>query len=139
MSGDHLVEPVVYTPVSAAANLRRSAIIGAALGVVAIVVTAILGHPLMGVFGLVGIALGAVNNRLLQRSVVAYATNAGASKKSFRNGVFARLGAVTLVAIAIGLLVRPDGLGVFAGLAVFQILMLVGAAVPVFRGLRPSA
>jgi hypothetical protein len=139
MSGDHLVEPVVYTPVSAAANLRRSAVIGAALGVIAIVVTAVLGHPLMGVFGLVGIALGAVNNRMLQRSVVAYATNAGASKKSFRNGVFARLGAVTLVALAIGLLVRPDGLGVFAGLAVFQILMLVGAALPVFRGLRPSA
>jgi hypothetical protein len=139
MSGDHLVEPVVYTPVSAAANLRRSAIIGAVLGVVAIVVTALLGHPLLGVFGLFGLALGAVNNRLLQRSVVAYATNAGASKKSFRNGVFVRLGAVTLVAIAIGLLIRPDGLGVFAGLAVFQILMLVGAAVPVFRGLRPSA
>jgi len=35
--------------------------------------------------------------------------------------------------------VRPDGLGVFAGLAVFQIVMLIGAAVPVFRSLRPSA
>lgn len=135
----HPVEPVVYTPVSAAANLRRSAVIGAALGVVAVIATSLTGHPLMGVFGLVGIALGAVNNRMLQRSVIAYATNAGASKKSFRNGVFARLGAITLLAIAIGLLVRPDGLGVFAGLAVFQILMLVGAALPVFRSLRPSA
>jgi hypothetical protein len=133
------VEPVVYTPVSAAANLRRSAVIGAALGVVAIVVTSLQGHPLMGVFGLVGIGLGAVNNRMLQKSVIAYATDPAMTKKRFRNGVFGRLGGITMLAVAIGLLLRPDGLGVFAGLAVFQILMLVGAAVPVFRSLRPSA
>jgi len=133
------VQPAVYTPVSAAANLRRSAIVGAVLGIVAVVVTSINGHPLMGVFGCVGIALGAINNRMLQMSVIAYANNPGRSKKRFRNGVFGRLGGITLLAVAIGLLVRPDGLGVFAGLAVFQILMLVGAAVPVFRSLKPSA
>lgn len=133
------MEPVVYTPVSAAANLRRSALIGSVLGVLAIVIAAVQGHPLMGVFGLVGIALGALNNLMLQRSVLAYARDASMSKKRFRNGVFGRLGGITLLAIAIGLLVRPDGLGVFGGLALFQILMLVGAAVPVFRSLRPSS
>jgi urea transporter len=107
--------------------------------VLAIVITAVQGHPLMGVFGLVGIALGALNNLMLQRSVLAYARDASMSKKRFRNGVFGRLGGITLLAIAIGLLVRPDGLGVFGGLALFQILMLVGAAVPVFRSLRPSS
>jgi hypothetical protein len=133
------VEPVVYTPVSAAANLRRSAIIGCVLGALAIIVSSVLGHPLMGVFGLLGIVLGAVNNRMLQKSVIAYATDATMNKKRFRNGVIGRLGGITLIAIAIGLLVHPDGLGVFAGLAVFQILMLVGAALPVFRSLRPSS
>jgi hypothetical protein len=132
------VEPVVYTPVSAAANLRRSAIVGAALGVVAIVVTSMYGHPLMGVFGLVGIALGALNNRMLQTSVIRYATTPEIGKKQFRRGVVARLGLITLLALALGILVRPDGLGVFIGLAVFQILMLIGAAVPVFRSLRPT-
>jgi hypothetical protein len=92
----------------------------------------------MGVFGLLGIALGALNNRMLQVSVIAYAQDPKMTKKRFRNGVFGRLGGITILAIAIGLLIRPDGLGVFAGLAVFQILMLVGAAVPVFRSLRPS-
>ncbi|PZS16657.1 MAG: hypothetical protein DLM57_09935 [Pseudonocardiales bacterium] len=139
MSGEPTVEPVVYTPVSAAANLRRSAVIGAVLGVVAIVVTSLQGHPLMGVFGSVGLALGALNNRMLQRSVIAYASDPKMNKKRFRNGVLGRLGGITLVAVAIGLLVRPDGLGVFAGLAVFQILMLVGAAVPVLRSLRPTS
>jgi hypothetical protein len=138
------VEPVVYTPVSAAANLRRSTIIGGVLGLVAIALASLAGHPLMGVFGIVGIGLGALNNRLLQKSVIAYATavQAGtrdATKGRFRGGVVTRLGVVTLLAIGIALLVRPDGLGVFVGLAVFQVLMLVGAAVPVFRSLRPTA
>jgi hypothetical protein len=132
------VEPVVYTPVSAAANLRRSAIIGGALGVVAIIVASFEGHPLAGVFGFVGIGLGALNNRMLQKSVLRYAADEHMGRKQFRRGVMGRLGIVTLLAIGIGFLLRPDGLGVFVGLAVFQILMLVGAAVPVFRSLRPT-
>lgn len=133
------MEPVVYTPVSAAANLRRSVIVGSALCAVAIVVLSIEGHPLMGVFGGLGLALGAVNNRMLQKSVLRYATDEHIGKKQFRRGVMARLALITVLALSLGILVRPDGLGVFVGLAVFQVLMLIGAAVPVFRSLRPSS
>ena len=133
------MEPVVYTPASAAANLRRSVVLGAILGGVATVVLSIEGHPWMGLFGLVGLFLGALNNRMLQKSVLRYAASETMGKKQFRRGVMARLGLVTLIALAVGLLLRPDGLGVFVGLAVFQILMLIGAAAPVFRSLRPSA
>jgi hypothetical protein len=133
------VDPVVYTPVSAVANLRRSTILGAVLGVIAIVITSLQGHPLMGLFGLLGIAFGAVNNWMLQKSVIVYAMGPDMTKSRFRGGVLGRLGGITIIAVALALLVRPDGLGIFAGLAVFQILMLVGAAVPVFRSLRPSA
>ena len=133
------MEPVVYTPVSAADNLRRSVIIGAVLGGVSIIVLPVTGHPLLGIFATLGLALGAINNRMLQMSVIAYANHPEMGRKKFRNGVFGRLGGITLVAVAIGLLIRPDGSGVFAGLAVFQILMLVGAALPVFRSLRPSS
>ena len=133
------MEPAVYTPVSAAANLRRSTIIGGVLGAVSIVALALVGHPLMGVFGCVGIAIGALNNRMLQLSVVRHADDVGYGKKQFRRGVMGRLGVITLLALAVGIFVRPDGLGVFVGLAVFQILMLIGAAVPVFRSLRPSS
>jgi hypothetical protein len=125
--------------VSAAANLRRSTIIGGVLGAVSIVALALVGHPLMGVFGCVGIAIGALNNRMLQLSVVRHADDVGYGKKQFRRGVMGRLGVITLLALAVGIFVRPDGLGVFVGLAVFQILMLIGAAVPVFRSLRPSS
>ncbi len=129
----------MYTPVSAIANLRRSAMVAAVLGAAAIVVLALAGHPLMGIFGTLGLALGAINNRLLQKSVLAYAGDEGIDRKRFRRGVMGRLGAITLVAIGFGFLVQPDGLGVFVGLAVFQVLMLVGAAVPVFRSLRPTS
>jgi hypothetical protein len=133
------VEPVYYTPVSAAANLRRSALLSAVIGVVAIVVCAVQGHPLMGVFGFLGLGLGAYNNKLLQKSVIRFAAQLDVGKKQFRRGVMARLGLITLIAIGLGFFVRPDGLGVFVGLAVFQILMLIGAAVPVFRSLRPTS
>lgn len=132
------MEPVVYTPVSAVANLRRSILIAAALGVVATVVLAVAGHPLMGLFLCLGLALGAMNNWMLQRSVVARASGV-VSKQRFNGGVFTRLGGVTILAFAAALLVRPDGLAVVVGLAVFHALMLVGAAVPVFRSLRPTA
>jgi hypothetical protein len=133
------VDPAGYTPVSAAANLRRSAVISAGLGVVAIVAFTAAGHPLMGVFGCVGLALGALNNAVLQKTVLRYATEDSISKKQFRNGVMRRLGAVTLIAAACAVLVRPDGLGVFVGLAVFHVIMLIGAAAPVFRSLRPTS
>jgi hypothetical protein len=129
----------MYTPVSAAANLRRSVVVAAVLGAIAVVVLSFAGHLLMGVFGALGLGLGAVNNRLLQRSVLSYASDEGIDRKRFRRGVMARLGAITLVAIGFGFLVQPDGLGVFVGLAVFQVLMLVGAAIPVFRSLRPTS
>jgi cation transport ATPase len=132
------VEPVVYTPVSAAANLRRSVIISVVLGVVAVVILWAAGHPLAGLFGCVGLALAAVNNLMLQKSVIQYAT-AGVNKGKFRGGVMMRLGGITIISIIIALLFRPDGYATFAGLAVFHILMLVGAAVPVFRSLRPNS
>jgi hypothetical protein len=49
-----------------------------------------------------------------------------------------RLGAITLLAIGLGLIVRPDGFGTFAGLAVFQLLLLVGAAAPLLKSMRPA-
>ncbi len=133
------MQPVATPPiVDAAANLRRSVVVCAVLGVAAIVGLSVAGHPLMGVFGFAGLGLGAYN-RLLQRAVIRFASSPDMGRHQFRRGVMARLGLITLLAIGLGVLVRPDGLGVFGGLAVFQIVMLIGAAVPVFRSLRPSA
>ena len=82
---------------------------------VAMIVASFAGHPLLGVFGLVGLALGALNNRLLQLSVLRYALTRSSrtqamTKKRLPRGVMVRLGAITLLAFGFALLVRPDGL-----------------------------
>ncbi len=133
------MQPASRPLVDAAANLRRSAIAAAVLGVVSIVLLSVLGHPLMSVFFCVGLIFGAGNNWFLQRSVLSYGADATVPKGKFSTRVFLRLGAITLIAVGFALLVRPDGLGIFIGLAIFQVIMLVGAALPVFRSLRPTA
>ena len=67
----------------------------------------------IGVIATLGIGLGALNNRMLQQSVIRYATMPEIGKKQFRRGVVARLGLITMLALALGIFVRPDGLGVF--------------------------
>ncbi|MDQ1583827.1 MAG: hypothetical protein QOF36_1881, partial [Microbacteriaceae bacterium] len=42
-------------------------------------------------------------------------------------------------AIGCAVITQPDGLAVFVGLAVFHVIMLIGAAAPVFRSLRPTS
>lgn len=131
------MQPVAAPPVvDAATNLRRSVIVASCLGLASIVVLALVGHPLMGMFACIGLSLGALNNRMLQRSMLNYASHPTMSKRQFSQRVFFRLAFVTAIAFGFGLLIRPDGLGIFVGLAVFQVLMLVGASVPVFRSLR---
>jgi hypothetical protein len=132
------VEPVGYTPVSAAANLRRSVVLSAALGAIAIAILSVAGHPMAGVFGCLGMALAALNNLMLQKSVIQFASS-GVTKGRFSGGVMLRLGGITIVSVILALLFRPDGYATFAGLAVFHVLMLVGAALPVFRSLRSSS
>ena len=133
------MQPAARPLVDAAANLRRSAIVAAVLGIASVVLLSLLAHPLMGVFFCVGLAFGAANNWFLQRSVQSFGANPALGKGKFSTRVFLRLGAITLIAIGFALLVRPDGLGIFIGLAVFQVVMLVGSALPVFRSLRPTA
>jgi len=109
------------------------------LGVAALLVTGLLGHVMMGVFLCVGLGLGALNTRMVQRAVVSYANSEASNKKArFTRSVLGRLGLITLIALVIILLDRPDGLGVLAGLAFFQLLMIGGAAVPVIKQLKQS-
>jgi hypothetical protein len=117
-------------------NLRRSIILASCLGVAAVIVTALFGHVLIGVFVCVGLGLGALNTHLVQRSVVRYAASEAPNKKArFARSVLGRLAFITVLALGAALLVRPDGVGVFAGLAFFQLLMLGGSSVTVYKQL----
>ena len=133
------VHPVLTIPGHAAGNLRRSVIVAACVGVVGLVGCALAGHLAMGLFVLLGLALGALNTLLVQRSVVRFAASGAANRKRrFTMSVLGRLAGITVVALICAFLARPDGLGVIAGLALFQLIMLGGASVPLLKELRSS-
>jgi hypothetical protein len=129
-------EAAADVPAAAVMSLRRPVIVAAVIGVIAIGVTAIFGHPMMGVLGCVGMLLGVLNTRLLQRSVVKVTSSEKPSKKALYVSSAQRLVLITVLAVALGVFVRPDGLGVFFGLAIFQLIMIVNTALPVLKGLR---
>jgi hypothetical protein len=131
------VHPVLTVPTTAAHNLRRSVILAACLGGLSLAVLALVGRPALGLFVLLGLALAALNSRAVQRSVVQFAASEAAHRRRrFTINVLGRLGLLTLVAVACALLVRPDGLGVVAGLAAFQLIMVGGASLPLLKELR---
>jgi hypothetical protein len=133
------LQPVVNIPAHLKANFRRTIILAIVVGVVALVALVLTGHALLGLFGCLGILLGSVNALLVQRSAVTYGNseNTGVSqKKLLTMSIAGRLLITTLIAVLIGIFFAPNGVAVFGGLLVFQVLMLTGTAVPMMRGMR---
>ena len=118
----------------AVANLKRSLVLALAIGTLALLVLALLGHPLAGLFVVIGLAFGVVNTWLTQRGIIRYGERR--SKGGFVRGILGRLGLLTAASLLAVFFVRPDGIGLLGGIAIFQVIVLVGAAVPVFRELR---
>ena len=130
--------PSSMSAITEAADLRRLAIAAAVVGVAGVVLSSLLGHPMAGVYGIVGLGLGLLNAFLLRRSAGMYATVDSPQKIRFATGALGRLGMISVIALAIAWFTLPDGLGVLAGLAVFQLLMVVMALIPLLRELRES-
>ena len=126
-------------PAQAVANRRRAIVVSVPLGALSVLLLGLAGHLLAGAFVCVGLALGALNSWLVQRSVIRYAmSNDRRRKRRFVLGVFGRLVGISAVALAVCLLVLPDGLGILAGLAAFQVLLLASASMPLIRELRKA-
>lgn len=117
-------------------NLRRPLIMSGAMAALGLLATGLLGHILMGVFGCVGLALGLLNTRLVQRSVSRATITENPNKRALAFSAVGRLAIITVLAFGIALLIRPDGLGVFVGLAVFQFIITASTAGTVVKELR---
>lgn len=115
-------------------SLRRPLIISVIVGLAGFVVSVVFGHPVMGILGCVGLGLGLFNHRLLQRSVVRAISTESPTRKALTLSSAQRLLLITLLAVAMGIFLRPDGLGVFIGLAVFQVITVTNTLVPVLKG-----
>jgi hypothetical protein len=125
----------IYTPPVTLATFRRSAIMAGAVTGVAVVVLVLVGYPLFGLFLAVGVALGTLNMWLAVRSVARFATSRP-SKARFSGSVLGRLAVITVVAVAMAWLVRPAGIAIFGGLALFQLLAIVSSMLPLIKEIR---
>lgn len=132
-------DPVLTVPRQTVANLRRSMIISGVVGLVVLVLLTLAGYSIAGLLLLVGLALGALNSWLVQRSVLRQASRGEtASKKPFVGNSLGRLSLITVLALSIVVGVGAQGVATLVGLAAFQVMMLAGATLPLIRELRNS-
>jgi hypothetical protein len=109
------------------------------LGGVVLVALVLLKQPWAGVGVCIGLGLGMINARLLQRSVLRRFQSA--SGQAVKGGAFLasglfRLGAVTIIAVGLALIERPLGIGTVVGLALYQVLLLGASAIVMYRQVR---
>ena len=129
--------PLVFP--SVAFRPVRLLAISLALTVVAMFAAGWLHHVMVGVFFGVGLLLGLLNAVGVQRSVAAITAEAHPLKKKMAMNSASRLMLITVIGLAVAFVFRPDGLGVLFGLALFQVLLVVSTALPVWKKLRIQA
>jgi ATP synthase I chain len=129
--------PLVFP--SVAFRPVRLLIISLVLTVVAVAAAGSLHHPMVGVFFGGGLLLGLLNALGVQRSVAAITADAHPLKKKMAMNSASRLLIITVIGLTVAYVFRPDGLGVVFGLALFQVLLVVSTALPVWKKLRTGA
>jgi dipeptide/tripeptide permease len=91
---------------------------------------------MVGVFFGVGLLLGLLNALLVRRSVASITAKEHPLKRSMALNSASRLAIITIVGLIIAFVFRPAGLGVLFGLALFQVLLVLSTALPVWKKLR---
>lgn len=124
-----------YTPPITRTTLRRSAIAALVVGVLGVAVLVPMGYVGYALFGCLGLGLGLLNSALVVRSVERF-SDTKPSKARFSGSVLIRLAAITVLAFGLVLLFRPEGIGVFGGLAVFQLIAIGSSMLPLIKEIR---
>jgi hypothetical protein len=114
----------------------RLLVICCALTALAVIAAATAGYLMFGVFFGIGLALGLLNAVLVQRSVAAITAGDHPLKRKMALNSATRLLLITVVGLTIAILFRPLGLGVLFGLALFQVLLVLSTALPVWKKIR---
>ncbi|MHB2023960.1 MAG: hypothetical protein ACYCO3_11615 [Mycobacteriales bacterium] len=122
------------------ANYRRTILTAVAVGAAGLVGLTLDHQYAAGLLLCVGLGLGAYNSGMVARAAARYAVEApeGTAPPRGRivSGVFARLLAITAVALVLLFAVRPGGWGAVAGLAVFQLLLVGNSLAPMIKEVR---
>lgn len=126
--------PLVFPSVA----FRPTRLFAISVGITAVAVLAagLSGHLMVGVFFGIGLLLGLLNALLVRRSVASITAKEHPLKSSMALNSASRLAIITIVGLIIAYIFRPAGLGVVFGLALFQVLLVVSTALPVWKKLR---
>ena len=111
-------------------------IVCAVLSALVIGLAALAGHVMFGVFFGAGLGLGLINALLVQRSVAAITAGAHPLKRKMAVNSATRLMVITVIGLALAWFFRPPGLGVLFGLALFQVVLVLSTALPVWKKIR---
>lgn len=115
---------------------RRVLILAAALGLVGLIVTVLLGHYMIGLTLCVGIGLGFINARLTVSAAARFSASESRAKRPIIFGSMQRLAAITAVALLVAYAFRPEGVAVVGGLALFHLLLLGNTTTALIGELR---
>ncbi len=126
--------PLVFP--SVAFRPVRLFVISVGITALAILGAGLSGRLMLGVFFGVGLLLGLLNALLVRRSVASITAKDHPLKSSMALNSATRLAIITVVALIIAYVFRPNGLGAMFGLALFQVLLVVSTALPVWKKLR---
>ncbi|MEU0541257.1 hypothetical protein ABZ319_15430 [Nocardia sp. NPDC005978] len=117
-------------------RMRRVAAIATVLGLLILMVTGVLDRLLLGVFIAGGLVLGGLNAQLTWMSIVRITDSETPSKQKLALSSAARLLILTGLSILLAIVTRPNGIGIFFGLALFQLILVLQTAIPEVKGLR---
>lgn len=117
----------------------RLLVISLALTAVAVLAAASVDRVNLGVFFGIGLLIGLLNALGVRRSVAVITADAHPLKSKMALNSAGRLLVISVIGLIIAFVFRPDGLGVVFGLALFQVLLVLSTALPVWKKLRMGA
>lgn len=113
---------------------RRTALVAAGMGVIALVASFALGYDLFGLGVCLGLLMALGNFRLIVRATAkASAVASAGARRPLVMNTLGRLGLISVVALVLAWLVRPFGFGTIIGLALFQFTLLANSLVTLLR------
>jgi hypothetical protein len=113
---------------------RRTVLVAAAAGVIALGVGILTGYPLVGVGGCFGLFLALVNFRLISRATIKAASSGNKhTRRPLALNTLGRLGVISVIALGITWVAPQPGFGILVGLAFFQFALLANVVVAMLR------
>src|SRR5579862_8431066 len=113
---------------------RHTIVSAMVIGGVGLIGALLLNAPWVGLGIAIGVAIGIGNFRLIVKSVAKVGAREGVNhRRPLAANTLTRLGAITVVALGLCFVEMPLGLGVLAGLGIFQVVLLANMARSMFR------